>query len=426
MNESVVPVPFKCHRPGPGSNRNRLCYRGRLCISSFVNAIQTIRNSAQLSREISENENPKKHHVKLPVLNAVLPVCRNAITDVYILDVEESAANLVYHAGFVLLEDCGHSIEAKGLEEWLNIHDDQKDIQIETKVCPLCKTPINRTQRFMNVVKAQYNDVLTIKRRVFGDVAAIRRKEEALVRKLNSRSFYTAPETGPTMAFAPSVHTSMQLSQGENVERLQRYCNVPCDTVLECGHQCSGTCYGCYQDVYIWSVLCHVILHQHCSFEKSKVILKNIQYRYVTSRLIQFLSINKSPFEWKTSHRCLIDLRTRSQTPGVLRISSEHATIRFEGIPNQAPETNKPMILNGPTSRNREGSDQIDVHPRDTLSIYDGAGSRGQGKASWATTTTTNNEDDDDRYKIWRPNVGHEMSSEARMNNELQDEHLMA
>ncbi|KAJ4445585.1 hypothetical protein ANN_12266, partial [Periplaneta americana] len=31
----------------------------------------------------------------------------------------------------------------------------------------------------------------------------------------------------------------------------------------------------------------------------------------------------------------------------------------FEGIPNQAPETNKPMILNGPTSRNREGSDQI-------------------------------------------------------------------
>ncbi|KAJ4430214.1 hypothetical protein ANN_22425 [Periplaneta americana] len=29
-----------------------------------------------------------------------------------------------------------------------------------------------------------------------------------------------------------------------------------------------------------------------------------------------------------------------------------------EGIPNQAPETNKPMILNGPTSRNRDGLDQ--------------------------------------------------------------------
>ncbi|KAJ4428558.1 hypothetical protein ANN_24602 [Periplaneta americana] len=34
-----------------------------------------------------------------------------------------------------------------------------------------------------------------------------------------------------------------------------------------------------------------------------------------------------------------------------------------EGIPNQAPETNKPMILNGPTSRNREGSDQETFDP---------------------------------------------------------------
>ncbi|KAJ4445293.1 hypothetical protein ANN_07097 [Periplaneta americana] len=35
-----------------------------------------------------------------------------------------------------------------------------------------------------------------------------------------------------------------------------------------------------------------------------------------------------------------------------------------EGIPNQAPETNKPMILNGPTSRNREGSDQMSVEAK--------------------------------------------------------------
>ncbi|KAJ4441445.1 hypothetical protein ANN_11300 [Periplaneta americana] len=34
-----------------------------------------------------------------------------------------------------------------------------------------------------------------------------------------------------------------------------------------------------------------------------------------------------------------------------------------EGIPNQALETNKPMILNGPTSRNREGSDQETFDP---------------------------------------------------------------
>ncbi|KAJ4434793.1 hypothetical protein ANN_23364 [Periplaneta americana] len=41
-----------------------------------------------------------------------------------------------------------------------------------------------------------------------------------------------------------------------------------------------------------------------------------------------------------------------------------------EGIPNQAPETNKPMILNGPTSRNREGSDQVSVEAKQLGHLY--------------------------------------------------------
>ncbi|KAJ4451825.1 hypothetical protein ANN_03299 [Periplaneta americana] len=41
-----------------------------------------------------------------------------------------------------------------------------------------------------------------------------------------------------------------------------------------------------------------------------------------------------------------------------------------EGIPNQAPETNKPMILNDPTSRNREGSDQVSVEAKKLGHLY--------------------------------------------------------
>ncbi|KAJ4449975.1 hypothetical protein ANN_01382 [Periplaneta americana] len=41
-----------------------------------------------------------------------------------------------------------------------------------------------------------------------------------------------------------------------------------------------------------------------------------------------------------------------------------------EGIPNQAPETNKPMILNGPTSRNREDSDQVSVEVKQLGHLY--------------------------------------------------------
>ncbi|KAJ4448134.1 hypothetical protein ANN_10146 [Periplaneta americana] len=40
-----------------------------------------------------------------------------------------------------------------------------------------------------------------------------------------------------------------------------------------------------------------------------------------------------------------------------------------EGIPNQAPERNKPMISNGPTSRNREGSDQPATALRNFISF---------------------------------------------------------
>ncbi|KAJ4448056.1 hypothetical protein ANN_10068 [Periplaneta americana] len=42
----------------------------------------------------------------------------------------------------------------------------------------------------------------------------------------------------------------------------------------------------------------------------------------------------------------------------------------FDGIPNQAPETNKPMILNCPTNRNREGSDQVSVEDKQLGHLY--------------------------------------------------------
>ncbi|KAJ4430094.1 hypothetical protein ANN_22303 [Periplaneta americana] len=41
-----------------------------------------------------------------------------------------------------------------------------------------------------------------------------------------------------------------------------------------------------------------------------------------------------------------------------------------KGIPNQAPETNKPMILNGSTSRNRQGSDQVSVEAKQLGHLY--------------------------------------------------------
>ncbi|KAJ4448443.1 hypothetical protein ANN_10459 [Periplaneta americana] len=41
-----------------------------------------------------------------------------------------------------------------------------------------------------------------------------------------------------------------------------------------------------------------------------------------------------------------------------------------EGIRNQAPETNKPMVLNSPTSINREASDQVSVEAKQLGHLY--------------------------------------------------------
>ncbi|XP_047105810.1 NFX1-type zinc finger-containing protein 1-like [Schistocerca piceifrons] len=68
-------------------------------------------------------------------------------------------------ARFVYLEDCKHTIESKALDKWLK----QKDDEICLKSCPLCKTPIKRTLRFLNYLKKSYIDISNIKERVFGN-----------------------------------------------------------------------------------------------------------------------------------------------------------------------------------------------------------------------------------------------------------------
>ncbi|KAJ4445635.1 hypothetical protein ANN_12317 [Periplaneta americana] len=62
-----------------------------------------------------------------------------------------------------------------------------------------------------------------------------------------------------------------------------------------------------------------------------------------------------------------------------------------EGIPNQAPETNKPMILNGPTRRNREGSHQFIAvfNVIEAVQIYKNKVSQKLDEAVLATTHST-------------------------------------
>jgi len=58
------------------------------------------------------------------------------------------------------------------------------DEEICLKQCPLCKTPILKTQRFMNQVKVILDDLSKIKIKQYGDVAVIRGKMKTIIDSL--------------------------------------------------------------------------------------------------------------------------------------------------------------------------------------------------------------------------------------------------
>jgi len=61
----------------------------------------------------------------------------------------------------------------------------QTDGEIKLKDCPKCKTPIAKTQRFVNMVKKVYQDVQRVKRRVFGSMREIDASRDKLWKKLD-------------------------------------------------------------------------------------------------------------------------------------------------------------------------------------------------------------------------------------------------
>jgi hypothetical protein len=86
------------------------------------------------------------------------------------------------------LEDCKHVLEASGLEQWMAVTDEE----IKLKDCPVCKTPIAKTQRFMNIVKKVHHDVQAVKRRVFGNTRTIEVIQDYLKRELELVSYDSA------------------------------------------------------------------------------------------------------------------------------------------------------------------------------------------------------------------------------------------
>ncbi|XP_071959185.1 NFX1-type zinc finger-containing protein 1-like [Antedon mediterranea] len=70
-------------------------------------------------------------------------------------------------ARFIELEDCGHVIESKGLDRWIDL----EDKSVQSKACPVCKTPIRRNLRYGNIIKQIQIDIERVKDKVNGQIS---------------------------------------------------------------------------------------------------------------------------------------------------------------------------------------------------------------------------------------------------------------
>nr|XP_053646669.1 NFX1-type zinc finger-containing protein 1-like [Cherax quadricarinatus] len=80
-------------------------------------------------------------------------------------------------ARFVLLEDCGHTIEAEGLKEWLA----QDGGEIGMKQCPRCKKPIYNNRRYYGFLLKAYKDVEAVKKKYFREKKTVRKQDLLLL-----------------------------------------------------------------------------------------------------------------------------------------------------------------------------------------------------------------------------------------------------
>ncbi|XP_069936521.1 NFX1-type zinc finger-containing protein 1-like [Cherax quadricarinatus] len=104
------------------------------------------------------------------------PLCRicnfDELTEFMLLGFEDDD-----DSRFVLLEDCGHSIEVQGLEGWLT----QDNNEIGMKTCPKCRKPMYNNRRYQDIILKTYETVKAVKNKYYQSQSKIKRKDIELI-----------------------------------------------------------------------------------------------------------------------------------------------------------------------------------------------------------------------------------------------------
>ncbi|PSN31868.1 hypothetical protein C0J52_22820 [Blattella germanica] len=81
---------------------------------------------------------------------------------------------------FVYLEDCGHTIEVKELENWLSA----SCREINFKRCPKCEVPIIKTRRYRNYIKRTFQHINLVKNNVHKALQEVESSQKDLIEEL--------------------------------------------------------------------------------------------------------------------------------------------------------------------------------------------------------------------------------------------------
>ncbi|KAI4470915.1 dna2/nam7 helicase family [Holotrichia oblita] len=113
------------------------------------------------------------------------PLCRicnrDELMEVYLGYEDEEDAR------FVLLQECNHVIESRGMDMWL----ENGGQEITIKRCPRCRMPLTVTRRYNDYIKASIEEIQTVKVKFFGgnkENAAAQTELQNQLRKISSNS----------------------------------------------------------------------------------------------------------------------------------------------------------------------------------------------------------------------------------------------
>lgn len=113
-------------------------------------------------------------------------VChRDEVTEIFFGNEEDPDAR------FIHLEDCGHVIEHRAMDVYMQMDD---VMAIKLKECPRCRTPIRKNRRYGSHVNKRLVEIEMVKRKVNGNKADIIERRERLQNKLKENCLECAED----------------------------------------------------------------------------------------------------------------------------------------------------------------------------------------------------------------------------------------